>query len=109
MIDDGGQQVTRRGPGGDGGSYGDGQQFRFIGGDTATAEARIIAVDLQQQPGDARRGHQLGKILPRPGRSPRGTNDSACSAAADRGRAPQRRRRNGRSFNRRYAARRPAG
>ena len=67
MIDDGGQQAAREALAAKSRSHGNGQKFRFIGGDTAHSEARIMAIDLQQQAGHAGRGDELGKILPRPG------------------------------------------
>ena len=67
MIDDGGQQTAREALAAMSRAHGDGQKLRFIGGDAAQSDARIMAIDLQQQTGHARRGNELGKILPRPG------------------------------------------
>lgn len=67
MIDDGGQQAARETLAAMSRSHGDGQKLRFIGGHPAHGEARIVAIDLQQQTGHAGRGNELGKILPRPG------------------------------------------
>jgi zinc D-Ala-D-Ala dipeptidase len=66
MIDDSGQQTAGEALAAMSQSHGDGQKLRFIGGHTAHSEARIMAIDLQQQAGYAGRGDELGKILPRP-------------------------------------------
>ena len=67
MIDDGGEQTARNAPATTGRSHGDGQKLRLVSGHTAQGEARIVAVDLQQQTGHAGRGNEFGNVLPRPG------------------------------------------
>jgi zinc D-Ala-D-Ala dipeptidase len=67
MIDDGSQQVAREALAAMSRSHGDGQKLRFIGSHAAHSEADVVAIDLQQQTGHARRGNELGKILPCPG------------------------------------------
>ena len=66
MIDDRGEQTACDAPAAMDRSHGDGQKLRLVGGHAAHGEARVMAIDLQQQTGHAGRGNELGKVLPRP-------------------------------------------